>query len=346
MWTTRKRYFLHIGLVLFGCFIALALAEGFVRVFYPDSRDHVFPGLLEIDHNLGWRLQAGESALHHSTYFAVTYSINARGYRDKAREPSKPVDVYRILLYGDSQVFGWGIPADQRFSNVIENQLPSLEIWNLAVVGYGLDQEILAYEENGQSFQADEVIFFASKPILSRTHHDYIYKKYKPKFVMEQNGNLRVIPIPQEAYTLTRFLYNVFGFLYLPHFVERRQMMPEDAPQNSDVAQRSESREEGVTITQLEKSLLERARNVALERKHRLTVLAALPDMAKKDLQLFCEQKGLHFLAIELNEDDSEFLLGRYDRHWNIRAHQLIVSQLLPYFRKAQPAALAAPAPY
>jgi hypothetical protein len=156
-----KKHLSQFCLVLAGCCIALLLAEGFVRVFYPYSRDHVIPGgLFEIDNYLGWKLQAGKNAIHHSRYFDVVYSINALGYRDKPRNPSKDENIYRILLYGDSQVFGWGVPEDQRFSNVVEDQKQSLEIWNLAVPGYGVDQQILSYEKRGKSFSADEVIFF------------------------------------------------------------------------------------------------------------------------------------------------------------------------------------------
>ncbi len=137
---------LQYCLVLVGFCVALLLAEGYVRVFHPYSRDHVVPGgLFEIDDYLGWKFTEGKSARHHSRYFEATYRINTLGYRDKPRSLLKDAEIYRILLYGDSQVFGWGTPAEQRFSNLIEAQNPHLEIWNLAVPGYGIDQEVLSY---------------------------------------------------------------------------------------------------------------------------------------------------------------------------------------------------------
>jgi hypothetical protein len=340
-----REYLVRVSLVGFGCLVALALGEGFVRWFHPESRDHVFPSLLEIDPNLGWRLRAGESAPHESSYFAVTYSINELGYRDRPRGIPKPEGVHRILLYGDSQIFGWGIQADQRFSNLIEDRLPSLEIWNLAVIGYGLDQEILSYEDKGQLLNADQVILFASRDTLNRTYVDYFSKKHKPRFVMEQNGTLRVIPIPPGAHARTRFLYDVFGFLYLPHFLERRQMILDDIRQRAAGAQGSETLEGAVPIGEFEKSLFEKARQIALERRHRLTILASLPGAATKELQSFGERQGIGVIAIGLPEDPVELRLGRYDRHWNVRAHQLIVGQLLPYFLETRPAASAASGP-
>jgi hypothetical protein len=325
-----RKYQFRAGLACLGGLIALTLAEGFIRLFYPETRDHVFPGLLEINRDLGWRLKPNKSALHHSSYFAVDYSINALGYRDSARDVKKPRDVYRILLYGDSEIFGWGIPAGERFSNVVEERIPSLEIWNLAVIGYGLDQEILSYEREGHRFEADEVILFASEATLSRTQYGSFSRKSKPRFVREKDGTLRLIPIPVSDQARTRLLYDAFGFLYLPHFVERRRMMLEAARQSS--RGRSAPPQNGVPITELEKELLEKAKGIAVKRAHRLTVLASLPRTPIEDLRSFCEREGIRFLEIEFNGRAPELRLGKYDPHWNVRAHQFIVAQLLPYF--------------
>ena len=70
-----------------------------------------------------------------------------------------------------------------------------VEIWNLAVPGYGLDQEILAYELDGQRFEADEVVLLVSTETLSRLPYDYIYRKHKPKFVLDAEGRLELVPI-------------------------------------------------------------------------------------------------------------------------------------------------------
>ena len=52
----------------------------------------------------------GAEGIHHSRYFDVTYSINALGLRDGPRTIVKHLGTDRILLYGDSVIFGWGIP--------------------------------------------------------------------------------------------------------------------------------------------------------------------------------------------------------------------------------------------
>ena len=115
------------------------------------------------------------------------------------------------MFTSSSQVFGWGISENQRFSNLIEDQKQSLEVWNLAVPGYGFDQEILSYERGGQSLNADEVIFFVSQSTLKRTYYDHIYNKPKPKFITDQRGSLKIVPVPPNAHMWTNLLYSIGG---------------------------------------------------------------------------------------------------------------------------------------
>jgi len=311
--------------------MALFLAEGLVRIFYPHSRDHVIPGgLFEINDYLGWKLKAGKSVTHHSSYFDVAYSVNALRYRDKPRNLEKSGGTYRALLYGDSQVFGWGVSERQRFSNLLEEQKPSLELWNLGVPGYGFDQQILSYERDGQSFSADEVIFFVSQATLKRDRYDYIYDKPKPKFAIDQSGVLNIIPIAQEVQAWTSLLYRVLSPLYLPYFVKRQLAMLKDAPRAASSRRGQEASKEEVTIGALERAMLDRVSAVALERKQRITILAFLPETASKDLQNLCHQKGIGFLEITLHGENRDFVIGEHDPHWNLQTHQLIARQLLP----------------
>ncbi|MFC1825069.1 hypothetical protein ACFL9T_20345 [Thermodesulfobacteriota bacterium] len=328
-----KRYLFQFCLVLVGFCVALLLAEGFIRVFYPYSRDHVVPGgLFEIDDYLGWKFKEGKNAIHHSRYFEATYRINTLGYRDRPRSLLKEAEIYRILLYGDSQIFGWGIPAQQRFSNLIEAQMPHLEMWNLAVPGYGLDQEVLSYEKQGQLFNADEVIFFVSQATLHRTRCDYIYRKHKPKFVIDQNDSLRLVRVQQGTNVWTRLFYRVLSPLYLPYFVDRRLAVLKRTPKQAGDAPNQKITVGSDAIGELEKRILDRARNIARERKHRMTIIADLSKILGKELQNFCNQRKIGFLHIVLPKEDPDLSFGKNDGHWKPHAHKLITEQLLSQF--------------
>ena len=301
-------------MVVAGCCFALHLAEGFVRKFYPYSRDHIIPGgLYDVDDYLGWKFKADKSATHCSQYFNVPYNINAMGFRDKPRNVRKGKNIYRILLYGDSQFFAWGVPADKRFSCLIENQRQDIEIWNLAVPGYGLDQQILSYKKYGRIFNADEVILFVSVYTLSRMQNNYIYKKYKPMFEMDQSGRLRLISIPKGKNAAIGLLYKSLGKMYLPCFLERRLRMLKEVLNRSHLQRRQKintadnsSRE---LLTGFEKKIIIKARTIARENNQMITVITNILNAKKKDLHALCDQHGIGFLEII-------FLMKKKSLYW------------------------------
>ena len=94
-------------------------------------------------------------------------------------------------------------------------------------------------------------------------------------------------------------------------------------------AQGQETDMGGITISELERGMVDRASAVALKRKHQMMLLAFLPEMAREDLQNFCDQKGIGFLVIALPDESHDLIIGKYDPHWNSQAHQLIAGQLL-----------------
>jgi hypothetical protein len=336
-----KRYLSRFCLALAGLCISLFLAEGFVRIFFPYSRDHVVPsGLFDIDGYLGWKLKVGKSVTHHSHYFNVVYTINSLGFRDKPRNVPKGKNVYRILLYGDSQIFGWGVPEDKRFSNLIENQTQHLEIWNLAVPGYGLDQGILSYERDGKSLNADEIIFFVSENTLERTRYNYIYKKHKPMFVIDEIGGLKLIPIPKGKTTTTSLLYKILSPMYLPYFLERRSEMLKDMLKKSSYGRSWETNTEGFIpserIGDFEKKMFIMARNMALERKQRIVILVELPKAKSKNIEDFCNRNGIGFLKIAFDDHNEKqgLIFGKYDGHWNPQGHKLVAQQLSSQMEK------------
>jgi hypothetical protein len=321
----------RLALLVSASCIGLLAAEGLVRVFFPDSREHVVPGgLFVIDGDLGWRLRPGASATHRSRYFRVVYSINPMGYRDPPRNVAKDPARRRILLHGDSQVFGWGLEEGQRFSALIERRSPSLEVWNQAVPGYGLDQQVLAYELHGQLPAVDEVLLFVSEATLSRIHFDRIYQKRKPRFTLDRSGVLQLESGSSGSPVWSALLYRVLSPLHLPYFVERRLAILRSARAGPAGARHGTAR--GTReLDPLARALIERAGGVARQRGHELAVLAVLPDPAAAALGRLCAETGIGFLAIELPREGSRALVfGEHDAHWNAGTHEWIAEQLAP----------------
>ena len=72
---------------------------------------------------------------HCTPEFRVRYTINQFGFRDRPRTLKRSSQSPRILLLGDSFSVGWGIPQDQSYGFLLEEQLGGFELWNTARSG-------------------------------------------------------------------------------------------------------------------------------------------------------------------------------------------------------------------
>jgi hypothetical protein len=326
-----RRGLLRFAIVVASAGLALLCAEAWVRVFHPGARGHVVPsGLLQMDADLGWRLTAGAVGIHRSAQFTLTYTINSLGFRDERREVARAAGVERILLYGDSQVFGWGIPLKERFSNRLEND--RREVWNLAVPGYGLDQEVLSYRRDGRELDANTVVFYVGSSTLSRLTESYIYKKFKPRFRIDPNDDLILEPVPKADLGATDLLYRALSPFYLPYYLERR------------LAGRQEqsSQPTSANLGDLAMRLLLEAQSIALRAHHDMVVLSNLHEPTRGELRGFCRQHGMGLLEISLEGRSEPLRIGGGDPHWNGLANRIIAQQLSNQLEAEKPAPPAA----
>jgi len=84
---------------------------------------------------------------------------NADGFRSEHDFGTpKPAGRYRIALFGDSYTAGEGVSNGQRFCDLLEERLPQLDVFNLALPGTGTDQQYLTFREYGAGLSADLVL--------------------------------------------------------------------------------------------------------------------------------------------------------------------------------------------
>ncbi len=82
------------------------------------------PRCFRPDPILPWRLQPGASTRLVSTEFDHAIHINGQGMRmDRDVEKETPAGRKRILVVGDSFVFGWGVEAHEAFPQLLEAAL-------------------------------------------------------------------------------------------------------------------------------------------------------------------------------------------------------------------------------
>lgn len=304
----------RVGLLLAGVVVAIALAEAVVRVLFPDARDHALPmELFARDDRLGWRLAAGAEADHRTVYFTVRYSTSSEGFRDRERGYTVPSSGRRMLLYGDSQVFGWGVEEERRFSNLLEQRVPGLEVCNLGVPGYGVDQQLLHYEWRAREWRAEEVALFVTDATVSRLQFDYLFGLHKPRLVLDAGGVLQVVP-PERG--PSRYdLYRFPRWMSLPYAVDRvlgeRVGPGRGGDDGSDTAATGE----------LLGAAVDRAVALAGERGHRLILLLNLRDGGRGLMDSVCGGPRVECVDLGLTDRDLEYRHGPRDLHWNERGH-------------------------
>ncbi len=92
-------------------------------------------------------------------------AFNARGFRG-APPPAVPAE-RRIVVLGDSVVWGEHLPVEQTTPHQLAGRLPDVDVFNLGVTGFDLAQETAWYERTGRPLSpTDVVVVFCLNDIL------------------------------------------------------------------------------------------------------------------------------------------------------------------------------------
>jgi carbamoyltransferase len=125
----------------------------------------------------------------------------------------------RVLLFGDSFTAGSGVSNRQRYSDLIEAKIPTLEVYNFALPGTGTDQHYLVWREFAESIEHDLVVIAVLVENVRR-----ILSRYRP--YLDKLGRERIYAKPY---------YTLEGSELLLHHVpprrepvEAHELPPED----------------------------------------------------------------------------------------------------------------------
>lgn len=178
------------------------LVEGSARLFFPViTEEPAVPTCVgQFDSQLGWTLAPNVTGVSHRTGEPIEYRINSQGLRDTETPYEKPPGVFRIVLLGDSRTFGFGMAIEKHFSSLIEGYFENLEVINMGVSGYGVDQELLFLRAEGFRYQPDLVIAYVAHYGGHRHMHTHRFGKNKPRFYLV-DGKLQLNHTPVKPYS-------------------------------------------------------------------------------------------------------------------------------------------------
>lgn len=151
------------GLLLAGSLAGCLLGEIVVRTFWPQIFERHPPGMYSEDPEVGYVLTPGFTGKLERSEFSITFTTGREGLRGgdlRARGP----ETVRILLLGDSQVWGFGVEDDQTVSHQLEGLLaeryPGLDVQvlNAGGPGYGTADEVNYLRARGEALDPDLVV--------------------------------------------------------------------------------------------------------------------------------------------------------------------------------------------
>lgn len=117
----------------------------------------------------------------------LTVTSNRDGFRGR-RELGEPDARRRIVVLGDSMVFGEGVEEPERFTEQLEAAEPSWRVDNLGMTGFGPDLMLRAFEHVGLGLHPAVVVLTIYTDDFRRVRPHYAGAGFAiPRFVLESD---------------------------------------------------------------------------------------------------------------------------------------------------------------
>src|SRR5215475_12701809 len=189
------------GLLVFSCTVVVTLfaVELLLRAidFTAPIREEVGEAF-QFDPELGWLPVPNAASQQTTGNRTISVKHNSLGLRERELSDIAPD---KILLLGDSFTYGYDAEANERFSNLLQKELPQYGIVNAGVSGYGTDQQFILMMRLWNDVNPKYVVLtFCVDNDRDDNTSSYRYHKYhKPYFVRTGEGEWQVhgYPLPR-----------------------------------------------------------------------------------------------------------------------------------------------------
>lgn len=160
------------------------------------------------------RVAAGHEVVLH------TNSAGFRGLREYTQET--PENIMRLVVLGDSFVFGFGVEDSECLTALLEAKHPDLEVINLGVAGFGVDQFLITFRTIAKDYHADYVFIGLYQEDFWRATRAFADSGHaKPYFSLNPHGELILhnVPVPQPFELKTNQFPEVVHRSFLERFL-------------------------------------------------------------------------------------------------------------------------------
>jgi len=128
----------------------------------------------------------------------LTLASNKYGFRE--RDFDEHDTRRRVIVLGDSMVFGQGVEEEERFTEILETQESGWRVDNLGMTGFGPDLMLRALEEVGLGMKPDVVVFCMYTDDFRRVQPQTAGIGFPiPRFVL-RSGQLATVPYPEPQF--------------------------------------------------------------------------------------------------------------------------------------------------
>lgn len=335
-----RRLFINGLMVIASIAIGLSVVEIGLRLFgySPAFFSPWAADIWRYDQSLGWFHRESHKSFFEHPLFKVSVEINSKGLRDREHALEKPDDKKRVLILGDSFVWGFGVEADERFSDVVQQEQGNLEVINAGVSGWSTDQELIWLEEKGLSYAPDLVILLLYQNDLTDNLQKLVNNfYYKPVFILEDDESLRLdgTPCPRASAILLAMknlrnhssLVSLIGNLTYRSGLDVRRLIFGKSQDKTDS-------ERGIKTTL---AILDQVRSLLESRGIGLILMTYCEgNQCCDSLAGLATSKGICCLSIDAIPGYSpDTMTIKNDGHWNSIGHKFVGQALSEYLKSS-----------
>ncbi len=330
-----------IGFICLVTFLAVLMLEIMARLFMPNTlMEPVVPANIgQFDPTLGWVLKPNSYGISKRTGDEIEYRINSKGLRDDETSYKKPEGIFRIVLLGDSRTVGFGVPVEKHFSALLEGYFKKVEVINMGVSGFGVDQELLYLQTEGFRYEPDLVVTYIAHYGDHRHMHNTRWGKGKPRFLLV-DGQLTLTDSPTIApeqpwrvlhtiHTWSKKASKVYQILYTrlmgiiqPPQANKQQQLDKENLNDEEFRK---------TLYQLGKRLVCTMHDESLKRGTTFVLVTHIPELYEAALE-----QGLFVLNVSEALSNNKFELPDNLKHINECGNGVLAWEIAQFLKNNQ----------